>query len=79
MGRVFYQRDTFTPTPTSVSLLPFRFIRLNGKELLVNEAGEFLFAPSGTVASLADGVIDTTPRLRCSICLLQKFEPNMTT
>ena len=51
------------PAPARFHLLPFRFTRLNGKELLVNEAGEFLFAPSGTVQRLADEQLDTNTEL----------------
>ena len=46
MARSFYPLEDFAPTPSQVSLLPFRFMRLHGKELLVNEAGEFLFVPT---------------------------------
>jgi sulfatase maturation enzyme AslB (radical SAM superfamily) len=49
--------------PATFHLLPFRFTRLNGKELLVNEAGEFLFTPSGTVQRLADERLDTNTEL----------------
>jgi His-Xaa-Ser system radical SAM maturase HxsB len=52
MARSFYPLENFSPTPTQVSLLPFRFTRLFGQELLVNEGGEFLFTPEGTVRSL---------------------------
>jgi hypothetical protein len=63
MARVFYPLERFAPVPPTFHLLPFRFTRLNGKELLVNEAGEFLFAPSGTVQRLTDGQIDTSTEL----------------
>jgi uncharacterized protein len=58
MARSFYPLANFAPAPTHVSLLPFRFMRLHGQELMVNEAGEYLFAPDGTVRSLVDGRID---------------------
>jgi len=58
MARTFYPLEKFAPAPTQVSLLPFRFARLNGHEVLVNEAGEFLFAPPGTVRNLLDGTLD---------------------
>ena len=58
MARAFYPLERFAPAPPTFHLLPFRFTRLNGKELLVNEAGEFLFAPPGTVARLADERFD---------------------
>lgn len=57
MSRTFYPAEAFGPAPKSVSLLPFRFTRLLGKELLVNEAGEYLFAPEGTVDALVSGSI----------------------
>jgi His-Xaa-Ser system radical SAM maturase HxsB len=58
MARSFYGRQHFAAEPTNISLLPFRFSRLHGQELLVNEAGEFLFAPEGTVRTLVEGKID---------------------
>jgi His-Xaa-Ser system radical SAM maturase HxsB len=63
MARVFYPLERFAPAPGRFHLLPFRFTRLNGKELLVNEAGEFLFAPTGTVNNLADEQLDTQSEL----------------
>jgi His-Xaa-Ser system radical SAM maturase HxsB len=63
MARSFYPLQDFAPTPSEISLLPFRFTRINGKELLVNEAGEFLFAPSGTIETLASGTIDPRSEL----------------
>jgi His-Xaa-Ser system radical SAM maturase HxsB len=36
---------------------------MNGKELLVNEAGEFLFAPHGSVQDLVDERLDTNTEL----------------
>lgn len=35
-------------------LLPFKFTRINGKELLVSETGDFYFAPEGTVKKIVD-------------------------
>ncbi len=63
MARTFFPFENLTPSPSSFSLLPFRFARLNGKELIVNEAGEFLFAPNGTVQELADQRLDTGSEL----------------
>ena len=63
MARVFYPLERFAPSPATFHLLPFRFTRLNGKELLVNEAGEFLFAPSGTAQRLANEQLDTNTEL----------------
>jgi uncharacterized protein len=63
MGRTFYPLQNFAPKPHRISLLPFRLARLFGQELLVNEAGEFLFAPDGTVSALADGTVDVQSTL----------------
>jgi len=63
MARVFYPLERFAPSPATFHLLPFRFTRLNGKELLVNEAGEFLFAPSGTVQGLVNEQLDANSEL----------------
>lgn len=35
-------------------LLPFKFTRINGKELLVSETGDFYFAPEGTIRKIID-------------------------
>lgn len=58
MARQFYARSELSVPPEGFELLPFRFTRLNGTELIVNEAGEYLFAPKGTVKRLVDGQID---------------------
>lgn len=63
MPRSFYPREVFSPAPSSISLLPFRFTRILGQELLVNEAGEFLLAPEGSVESLVNGTIATDTNL----------------
>lgn len=63
MARTFYPLERFAPTPPTFHLLPFRFTRLHGKELLVNEAGEFLFVPPGTVHQLVDERLDTNSEL----------------
>jgi His-Xaa-Ser system radical SAM maturase HxsB len=53
MARKFQNAEAFSGTPTAYNLLPFRFTRLSpDRELLVNETGEYLFAPTGTVQSL---------------------------
>ena len=52
MARQFYTIDTYGGHPRHYSLLPFRYTRLDNEELLVNEAGEYMFTPSGTVQSL---------------------------
>lgn len=63
MARVFYPLERFAPAAERFHLLPFRFTRLNGKELLVNEAGEFLSVPAGTVKNLADHQLGTNSEL----------------
>jgi hypothetical protein len=53
MTRKFQNAEAFSGAPAAYNLLPFRFTRLSpDRELLVNEAGEYLFAPTGTVGSL---------------------------
>jgi His-Xaa-Ser system radical SAM maturase HxsB len=48
--RKFEARDVFVPHSAEYKLLPFRFHRPDpDTELLVNECGEFLFVPNGTV------------------------------
>jgi uncharacterized protein len=48
--RSFEPRNAFASSPGNYQLLPFRFHRLDqDTEVLVNECGEFLFAPNGTV------------------------------
>lgn len=63
MSRSFYPLAKFAPQPTAIRPLPFRFMRLLGEELLVNEAGEFLFAPSGTASAILEGATDTASTL----------------
>jgi len=63
MARVFHPLERFAPAPTAFHLLPFRFTRLDGKELLVNEAGEYIFVPNGTVENLANEQVDTNSEL----------------
>ena len=63
MARTFFPTEKYGTKPATFSLLPFRFMRLNSKELLVNEAGEFLFAPSGTVQDLAEGSVPINSEL----------------
>lgn len=59
------------PNPSNFKLLPFKFTRINGKELLVNEAGDFVLAENGTVKSILDNSIDRTSSLYKD--LLSKF------
>jgi His-Xaa-Ser system radical SAM maturase HxsB len=49
----------FIKDPTSYNLLPFRFYRLkNGKELAVNEFGDYLFLDKGTIKKLVQKEIN---------------------
>lgn len=51
--RQFYTITTYQAARVAYDLLPFRFHRLSAeRELLVNEAGEYLIAPTGTAADL---------------------------
>ena len=54
MARVFYPLESYSSSQNSgYRLLPFRFLRLDKQnELLVNEVGEFLIAPTGTAKAL---------------------------
>ena len=40
------------------ALLPFNFLRLGNKEILVNEIGDLLVTPEGTVQKITDRAID---------------------
>lgn len=44
-------------------LLPFKFTRLDGKELIVNEVGDYIIAENGTVKSILDRTIDCSSAL----------------
>ena len=51
--RSFQPRDAFAASSKSYHLLPFRFHRLDQEtEILVNECGEFMIVPSGTVQQI---------------------------
>lgn len=53
MSRVFYPVESYSASKEEYRLLPFRFMRLeDGNEILVNEVGEFVVAPSGTARTL---------------------------
>lgn len=59
MARQFYTIDTYGSHAHDYTLLPFKFMRIDGKELLVNEAGDYLWAESGTVKALASHSLPT--------------------
>jgi His-Xaa-Ser system radical SAM maturase HxsB len=49
MPRQFYPIEAFGDSEDEFQLLPFKFIKLDSaREVLVNEVGEFVLAPSGT-------------------------------
>lgn len=48
---------------SSYKLLPFKFRRLNGKEIIVNEVGDFLILPSGSVRRIINHEIDSKSEL----------------
>lgn len=52
-------------------LLPFKFTRLQNKELLVSEVGDFVLAPNGTIKQILDG--DINPRSELYKELLGKY------
>lgn len=52
MARAFYTIDTYGGHARTYHLLPFRYTRIDDNELLVNEAGEYVFTPNGTVQDL---------------------------
>jgi His-Xaa-Ser system radical SAM maturase HxsB len=58
MARQFRHYEEFRPPFETFQLLPFRFTRLDEKELLVNEVGEYLIVPTGTVRTLLEKKID---------------------
>lgn len=48
-------------------LLPFTFNRISSKEVLVNELGDMLVVPDGTVKAITDHTIDTKSDLYKSL------------
>lgn len=57
--RAFFPIASFDSDRRDYDLLPFRFMRIGpDRELLVNEVGEFLMAPRGTVQSLVQRTLD---------------------
>lgn len=63
MARQFYTIDTYGGHADRYQLLPFRFTRLDGDELLVNEAGEYVFTPNGTTEALVRHRLPTNTSL----------------
>jgi His-Xaa-Ser system radical SAM maturase HxsB len=59
LTRKFQDVSAFGVPPTTYRLLPFRFISLDAeREILVNEAGEYLVAPTGTARVLVRRELD---------------------
>lgn len=48
---------------STYKILPFKFTRISNKELLVNEVGDYLFAPNGTVELIVSGNLSTASSL----------------
>ncbi len=64
MSRKFQGRPAFGDTPDTYSLLPFRFIALDGsREILVNEVGEYAIVPTGTAHALVRRKLETNADL----------------
>jgi His-Xaa-Ser system radical SAM maturase HxsB len=62
--RSFKRADFFSKSTPEFYLLPFRFIQLSEhKELIVNDLGDFLLVPSGTVEKVVDKKIDPDSEL----------------
>jgi uncharacterized protein len=68
MPRRFQPPDAYGSPPSSYHLLPFRFIALDSeREILVNEAGEYLIAAGGTARALVRRNLDTRSDLYRSL------------
>ncbi|MGJ5814512.1 His-Xaa-Ser system radical SAM maturase HxsB [Paludibaculum fermentans] len=63
MPRLFYTPPTYGGHSPKYQLLPFRYTRMDGEELLVNEAGEYQFVPNGVVDQLVRHQLSTTTGL----------------
>ena len=60
MTRKFQDVSAFGVPPTTYRLLPFRFISLDAeREILVNEAGEYLVAPTGSARRVVRRELDS--------------------
>lgn len=57
MARPFHSIAEYRKPSQGYHLLPFRFTRFDSEELLVNEVGEHLFAPGGTVSAIVKGIL----------------------
>ena len=70
----FKNNDYYTPKNSSYYLLPFRFKTLkNGKELLVNDIGEYLIVPSNTAKAIVRKKISFEMNRQLYSDLISKF------
>jgi His-Xaa-Ser system radical SAM maturase HxsB len=69
--RHFRDKDQFRPLGSGYSLLPFRFLRIDDHECLVNECGEYVFVPLGTAARVVHRQIDSESALYADLCAKQ--------
>jgi His-Xaa-Ser system radical SAM maturase HxsB len=61
-NRKFRDAAHYYPEQQDYFLLPFRFHRMpDNREVLVNEIGDFLVVPEGTVAKIVNRELDITP------------------
>lgn len=68
MARSFFPPETYSSPAAQYSLFPFRFTRLSeDREVLVNEAGEYMFAPAGTAATIVNREIEHSSSLYLSL------------
>lgn len=68
MARTFLPLETYSLATSCYQLLPFRFARCSkDQELLVNEAGEFMFVPAGTVTRMVYRNLESTSELYKSL------------
>ena len=64
MSRSFLPETAFTREQEAYRLLPFRFHRLrDGREILVNECGEYVFGPTGTARRIVRRELSRTEDL----------------
>src|SRR5580698_9840928 len=69
--RHFRDANQFRTLGSGYSLLPFRFLRIDSHECLVNECGEYLLVPLGTAARVVHRQIDPASALYADLCAKQ--------
>ena len=71
--------NTSLQTMRNYKLLPFKFLRLNDKELVVNEVGDYLFLPKGTVQKIVSGEVqrdsDLYKDLTAKFVICEEYSP----